>query len=69
MFTNQIAKLKWTYLKIENIFLVLLDFIVANVPLIGFAVVYFFQEKGIFLLFMLMFMICCNLLIKFILQE
>jgi hypothetical protein len=69
MFTNYIAKLKWIYLKMENIFLALLDVIVAYVPLIGFAVVYFFQEKSIFLLFTLMIMICCNLFIKFTLQK
>lgn len=69
MFTNQKAKLKWAYLKMENIFLALLDFIVAYVPLIGFAIVYFFNEKSIFLLFTLMIMICCNLLMKLLLQK
>lgn len=64
MFINQKAKMVKTYVQTENIFLSLIDIAVGFAPLIGSAIVYLFQERSIFFLYLLMIMTCFNLFIK-----
>lgn len=69
MFINQKATLEKTYVKTENLALIILDIAVGFIPLIGYAIIYVFNEKSINLLITLMMMICLNVFIKLFLVK
>lgn len=60
---------KKTNVKTENLALNLLDITVGLFPILGYVIIYVFNEKSISLLFTLMMMICFNILIKILLIK
>lgn len=60
---------KKTNVKTENLALNLLDITVGLFPILGYVIIYVFNEKSISLLFTLMMMICFNIFVKIFLVK